>query len=227
MQNLKVAYLELKDIEHAAAELLQKFSKATGKPVVAPIPVDDLIEKFLKVKLEVTDLRKRLGVQDVLGATWFDEGVIRVDESIQDQEGRFCFTLGHEIAHWHLHRPQIEAEKIAPMLFGQKGDAVPNIVCRSSQKKAPAEVQADLFSSRLLMPERMVRDAFKDAVGAAVEIAGVNAQVIAPAILGRWKDLASAVIGKGNFSNVSNEAMRYRLTGLALVREKTAQQQLV
>jgi hypothetical protein len=216
---MKVRFLKVEQIEAAVAELLRNFCRKRNCALTAPVPVEDILEKHLKVKLEIKDLVKLLGVSDVLGAAWFDLGVVRVDERIVDQEGRYSFTLSHELGHWILHRPQVEAERIAPTLFGGSADG-PAVVCRTSEKKAPAEWQADQFAARLLMPTRLVRDAFTAACGnAAVEIDGLSKRRDDAAVQSRWREVAATVIDSGKFSNVSNEAMRYRLSDLGLVRD--------
>jgi Zn-dependent peptidase ImmA (M78 family) len=219
MQSPKVRFLQPQEIESAVRELLHAFAKGRGIPIVPPIPVDDIIEKHLKVRLEISDLVARLGVTDVLGATWFDDGIIRVDERLEAQEGRLSFTLGHEVGHWVLHRPQLEADKVAPLLL-QNQEAPPAVVCRTSERKAPAEWQADQFASRLLLPERFVREAFTAAIGSDhVGIDGLRARRDTAEVNARWREVAASVVAAGNFSNVSNEAMRYRLEGLGLVRD--------
>lgn len=216
---MKVRFLRVEEIENAVAELLRNFCRKRNRALTTPVPVEDILEKHLQVKLEIKDLVKLLGVPDVLGAAWFDLGIVRVDERIVDQEGRYSFTLSHELGHWILHRPQMEAERIAPTLFGN-GASVPAFVCRTSEKKAPAEWQADQFAARLLMPTRLVRDAFTAACGGgAIEIDGMSQRREDAAVQARWRDVASTVIESGKFSNVSNEAMRYRLSDLGLVRD--------
>jgi Zn-dependent peptidase ImmA (M78 family) len=217
MRSPKVRFLQPQEIESAVRELLRAFAKGRGIQIVPPIPVDDIIEKHLKVRLEISDLVTRLGMTDVLGATWFDEGIIRIDERLEAQEGRLSFTLGHEVGHWVLHRPQLEADKVAPLPL-QNQEAPPAVVCRTSEKKAPAEWQADQFASRLLLPERFVREAFTAAIGSdPVGIDGLRARRDTPEVNARWREVAASVVAAGNFSNVSNEAMRYRLEGLGLV----------
>ena len=77
---------------------------------------------------------------------------------IEGKEGRLAFTLAHEGGHWYLHRPLIEMDQVTATLFG-KDDVPkqPTIFCRSSQKKAAAEWQADRFAAALLMPAADVR----------------------------------------------------------------------
>lgn len=217
---MKVPYLADAKIDSAVNELLGKFSRISGTAVKPPIPVDDIVEKYLKVTLEVLDLKSKLGT-DVLGAAYFDENVIRVDEMLLDQEGRLSFTLGHEVGHWQLHRPIYEMDKVSGSLFGPK-TALPAFVCRSSAKP-PAEVQADKFAARLLMPERFVRDAFRAVHGdGPVLIRGLRDRRSDASVVAPWSDVARAVMARGSFTNVSVEAMRYRLDGLGLVSDADA-----
>ncbi len=209
----KVRFLSPEELDSASMELLRKFAKSSGKPISPPIPIDEIIEKHLRVRLEFTDLKEKLG-EDVLGATWFDEGIIRVQQELEDQEGRLCFTMAHEAGHWVLHRPQYEADKVTGQLFKRDStEGPPAIVCRSSQRKQPAEWQADQFAARVLMPEKFVRSAF-------ARVAGGEPVHVGPDGLTRFgsmRDLAAAVIAAGRFSNVSKDAMRIRLETLQLV----------
>lgn len=209
----KVQFLKPEELDGASTELLGRAAKSLGKTLSPPIPIEDIIEKHLRLRLEFGDLTGTLG-PDVLGATWFDEGLIRVDNKLEEQEGRLCFTLAHEVGHWVLHRPQYEADKVTGHLFRREvAEGPPAIVCRSSQRKLPAEWQADQFSARVLMPERFVRSAFTQIAGGEpilVSSTGITR-------LGSMHDLAAAVIGAGSFLNVSKDAMRIRIETLNLV----------
>jgi Zn-dependent peptidase ImmA (M78 family) len=214
----KVPFLADQAIDSAAHELLMKFAKRIGAQVKPPIPVDDIIEKHLGVALEITDLKSKLGTDDVLGAAYFDEKIIRVDESLEAQEGRLCFTMAHEVGHWQLHRPLYEMDKVSPSMFGAK-DQLPAFLCRSNLKP-PAEIQADKFAARLLMPGQFVREAFAAVSGPGpFLISGLRAHRDDVAVIRSWSEIAKAVIAKGSFTNVSVEAMRYRLMDLNLVRD--------
>jgi Zn-dependent peptidase ImmA (M78 family) len=216
---MKIPYLSDADIDSAAIELLAKFTSRLGGKVNPPVPVDDIIEKFLGITLEITDLHIKLGMADVIGAAYFEENVIRVCESLLEQEGRLSFTMGHEIGHWQLHRPLYEMEKVTVGWIGPR-IAMPDFVCRSS-RKPPAEIQADKFAARLLMPERFVRNAFHAIHGEGPYLlAGLRDRRSEVSVVAPWSELARAVLVQGGFSNVSVEAMRYRLDGLSLVRDK-------
>ena len=207
----KVMFLRPRQIEAAANELLHKFGAWREAAVEPPIPIDEIIELYLELDFALADLSKLLGVPDVLGATWFDEKQIRVDERLEQKEGRLCFTMAHEVGHWVLHRPQYEAEKVTLPLFAKEEEArPPAIVCRSSQRKASAEWQADQFAANLLMPARLVRRGFQEAIGKEVDVITGDSAL---------RRVASSVIDAGGFSNVSNEAMRIRLKTLNLVQD--------
>lgn len=108
-----------------------------------------------------------------------------------------------------LHDALLELHRLA------QADA---IFCRSSQKKAPAEWQADRFAAALLMPAADVRATVRALCGDTLPTwEDVEAKRKARVLDEKLRDLATEVMAKGNFTNVSNEAMRYRLLDLNLV----------
>lgn len=224
MLQLNVPFIKGSEIEHAATETLRRYAKATGTLPRPPIPIDGIIESLFGLTLEVEDLKARLGVGDVLGATWFDEQIVRVDTSLEAEgkEGRFAFTLAHEGGHWTLHRPLWEAEKVTrPLFAGAPGkDPPPAIVCRASQAKARAEVQADQYAAALLMPASDVRATMRALYGDdPPSWPGLRRMHKAGQFDAHLHEVAAAVIGDGKFSNVSNQAMRFRLVDLKLVMD--------
>lgn len=220
---LKVAYLPEAQIEAAARELLTKFAKAEAIKLAPPIDVEAVIERYFKIDLGFDDLRKLLGTSDALGAGWFDHARIRIDTSLENEMGRATFTMAHEVGHWWLHRPQYEADKLnlsmVPLAAATngRGSSGKGIVCRSGARKEPAEWQADFFASRFLMPTDLMRSAFKGAVGEPVVLEGLTKASNSKSSTQEWRAVADTMRNEGGFSNVSNEAMRYRLAGLKLV----------
>jgi hypothetical protein len=111
-----VPYLTEQAIERDSEELLAEYSRALRVTVRAPIPIEDIIEKHLKRRIDLGDLHARLGVPrtesepDILGAIWIHERQIFIDEWLDPEEypateGRYRFTLAHEAGgHWRLHR---------------------------------------------------------------------------------------------------------------------------
>ena len=222
IQKLKVPFLPPRDIEHAANELLHRFAREEGANLVPPIPIEGIIERHLKLDFGFADLRSLLGVDDVLGATWFDAGKVRIDSRLEGEEGRASFTMGHEVGHWTLHRPLYELEKLNVSLLPSEVPGVgagKGVACRSRAGREPAEVQANMFAAYVLMPARLVRDCFRSSFGDPVVIEGLaearKAEVgVRPP--STWREVAKSMIEAG-FTNVSNEAMRYRLAELGLV----------
>lgn len=222
MQAIKVPFLKPVEIDHAVRELLQRYGEWRKAPAKPPIDVDEIAEGYLGLTLEIDDLAARLGMPDVLGATWFEEGRICIDHSLEDKEGRFAFTMAHEIGHWQLHRPLFELEKLSLSLFPSRdgAQASPAVVCRSQEKKAPAEWQADQFAARLLMPGAAMRTTARDLFGEGrLVIEGLDELRNAGGLHPELRSYADDVISGGGFSNVSNEAMCYRLLDLKLVED--------
>ena len=155
-----VPYLAEKTIERDAEALLSEFAHARGLAIELPVPIEDIVEKHLKLCLEFDDTHRLFGVPragldrgqgpDILGAIFFDDRRIVIDESLDPEEnplveGRFHFTVAHEGGgHWQLHR-----HLFATMFTDQEK---PSFVCRSSEAKERVEWQADFYASCLLMP---------------------------------------------------------------------------
>ena len=152
-----VPYLAEAAIERDAEKLLAEFAQARGVEIEAPIPVEDIVEKYLKLGIEFDDThrlfrvpRSGLGIDpDILGAIFFDEGRIVIDESLDPEEtpakeGRYRFTLAHEGGgHWRLHRHLFARDQAQSDLFN--GSAEPSVICRTSQVKERVEWQADYY----------------------------------------------------------------------------------
>lgn len=215
---IKVPYRKKTEIEIMALELLGKYSAWKKQPLAPPIDIDEITEGYLKISLELCDLKHHLSIPDVLGATWFDEKIVRIDSSLEEKEGRLSFTMAHEVGHWCMHRPIYEMGKVALPLFGyQQSPPSAAIVCRSAGKKEPAEWQADQFAAMLLMPAELLRGTVLSVVGyGQMKIDQLESYYGDPARNPNLRKGANSIIEAG-FSNVSNEAMCYRLIDLKLV----------
>ena len=169
-----VPYLADEEIERDAAALLAEYAHARGVTIEPPIPIEDIVEKHLKLGIEFDDThrlfnvpRSGLGLEpDIIGAIFFDDARIVIDESLDPEEnpvkeGRYRFTLAHEGGgHWRLHRHLFAKDPAQAALFG--GPALPSVVCRSSQAKERKEWQADFYASCLLMPRKLVFAAWEE-----------------------------------------------------------------
>jgi hypothetical protein len=174
--SIPVPYLSDEVIERDAAALLAEYARARGVTVRPPIPIEDIVEKHLKLRVEFDDTHKLFGIPrdpecdaDILGAIFFDEARIVIDESLDPEEnpakeGRYRFTLAHEGGgHWRLHRHLFAKDPTQAALFG--GSAAPSIICRSSQAKEPVEWQADFYASCLLMPRKLIFETWRERFG--------------------------------------------------------------
>lgn len=171
----KVPHMTPEAIERNAAALLAEYAQAKGVVIAPPIPIEDIIEKHLKLGIEFDDTHSLFGIPrsgsepDILGAMFFDERRIVIDESLDPEEspeteGRYRFTLAHEGGgHWRLHHRHFATKPGGPALTG--GSIPPSVICRSSKAKERVEWQADYYASCLLMPRDMVLVAWKRAYG--------------------------------------------------------------
>lgn len=219
---MKVPYLTLSQIEHDTRLLLAEYEQRFGSPIAPPIDVEGILESLFQLDLRFADLRSSLG-QDVLGATWIAEREVRVDVTLdptvdERKEGRYRFTLGHEVGHWRLHRPLLEAKAQQGSLFGAVSE--PTIVCRSSSKE-PQEWQADVYSGFLLMPEPLVRGQWQTICGSAEPYSAAGEIA---ALQSRWSlaenntPTVSIARELAQVFRVSGQAMQIRLIGLGLIR---------
>ena len=216
-----VPYLPEVRIERDADVLIAQFAQGRGAPVVAPVPVEEILEFHLGLTFAIEDLSELLGARGVLGAIWFNERIVRVDTRLDPSEnpsqlGRYRFTLAHEIGHWQLHRPYYREDPTQGVLFDGRGQ--PAFVCRTGDKP-PVEWQADTYASYLLMPKPLVVAAWQDWRGSldAVVLADIPPSV---AVAGR--DPANVTLDRfckplAERFEVSAEAMRIRLEKLGLV----------
>src|SRR5262245_33706778 len=139
----KVPYLDEQRIESDAAALLAEYQQARGVVITRQVPIEDIVEKYLKLGIEFDDMHRLLNHPrsglgrdpDILGAMFFDERRIVIDESLDPEEnpsmeGRYRFTLAHEGGgHWRLHRHLFAKDPAQVSLFNEP--APPPVVCRS------------------------------------------------------------------------------------------------
>ena len=218
---MKVPWLSRQAIEMAAEGLLGHYQWKIGRPVVPPIPVEDIIERGLGLNLTYSDLRTRLKMPDVLGATFLDRRSICIDESLDQQasKGRLYFTCAHEAGHWVLHGRLISEACRSNAHCSQ-------ILCRQRDARKPLEWQADYFAACLLMPADEITSTFERIYGPnPIILHNTKSAYYGPICydpsLQTWPLIANGVIKEGGFSNVSKQAMIIRMQGLGLIRNET------
>jgi hypothetical protein len=169
-----VSYVSDETIEKDAQALLADYAHQRGVVIEPPIAIDDIIEKHLKIGIEFDDTHRLFGVPrsgigfdpDILGAIFFDQKRIVIDESLDpdanaSKEGRYRYTAAHEVGHWRLHRALFGKDPAQTSLLDT--NAPPSVICRSSQAKTRIELQADLYASCVLMPRKLVFAAWDEA----------------------------------------------------------------
>jgi Zn-dependent peptidase ImmA (M78 family) len=252
---VRVPCLPEKSIEGDAENLLSEYEREKGIRLELPIPIDDIVEKYLKLGIEFDDTHKRFGVPrsegyldpDILGAIYFDERRIVIDESLDPEErpefeGRYRFTLAHEGGgHWRLHRDLFRRDPNQGRLFGEPDE--PSVICRTNQKRAPEEWQADFYASCLLMPNQLVRNAWqahfgdsnrrflKNAMPQGPDTSGASDTEVVQAMNeagrlvddGRWEEIVRPIADR---CKVSPIAMRIRLEKLGLIIRDNQQRNL-
>lgn len=222
--NIRVPYIRKDKIADIASAVITSYRVKLGAPVEPPIPVEDIIERLLNVKLGFLDFEKKLGITGVLGATYVHNKMICINERLVNDptEGRLAFTCAHEIGHWVLHRKFIRRADAS-------GREKETVICRTQNAKLPVEWQADYFASCLLMPKEHVRDTFFRTFGSDPLVlvnakSSYNGPLCFDPCAANWHLIASEIIGFGNFSNVSKQAMIIRLQELGLIVNKTGAQ---
>lgn len=220
----KVKFLPVDKIEGATLQLLGEYGQKYGVVEKPPIPVEEILEAHLELNLGFDDLVKQLGLSDVLGATWVQDRRVLIDQSLDPtdnpiKEGRYRFTVAHEVGHWELHRHLFMQNQNQTSLFGNIER--PSIVCRTCSRKEPIEWQADTFSGFLLMPKDMVFKSWESLHGsrtpyiAEEEMADLSAKWGLAEDELPTVDVARELAGK---FNVSGQAMQIRLIGLGLIK---------
>ena len=187
------------DIEQRATLFLMNYFAECKTPHVTPIPIESIVEHYLGYDIEITD-EGVFANPLVLGGIIFDQKKIMVNTATEEHEGRYSFTLAHEVGHHVLHKAIFESANNDTM------------VCREDANKLTEERQADYFAGALLMPEEQIRQLYK-------ELELPQRRYTGRAI----KAVARKVMTAGGFSNVSNQAMTVRLRQLGLTKDTKVQ----
>jgi Zn-dependent peptidase ImmA (M78 family) len=156
---MKVPWLPKSGIEPIAGDALSGYEEMTGSPVAPPIPVEDVIERYLNLRIGFMDFDKTYGLHGVPGAIYVKDRLIYAADALlaEHAEGRLNFTFAREAGHWVLHRKFVtnaddsRAQRTA-------------ILCRKKDAKKPLEWQADYFAACLPMPEKWIKSAFEESV---------------------------------------------------------------
>lgn len=224
--DMKAPFLTDWMIEQKASEVLRSHEAKYGAINTPYTPVEEILEQTLGYSLEVDDFTRGqyfseagsevLGFIDVKAkAIYINQDIDPMHNSIAT-EGRFFFTLAHEIGHGVLHEELMTEYHAQTSFLDADTQIRPTILCRSPENDKPTyrpfvEKQADTFASYLLMPTNKVTRALQDCFGSDAvltfddlkDMGGVN-QALAP--------MADAM-------RVSKTALRIRLENMGLLTD--------
>ena len=161
----EVKFLLESSIEAEAIRLIAAYNEAQGIEPTLPVPVEEILESHLNLSLDFDNLQQVWGCEDALGGLSVEAKQVFVDQSLDpdrypNMEGRYRFTLAHELGHWQLHRHYYQPIKGQLDLFKEQ-DRQPSVVCRESQAHSRREWQANQFSAFLLMPTSLIRQCWE------------------------------------------------------------------
>lgn len=144
-------FIPPEEIENAAIHFLEKYHPDGS----IPIPIDEIVEIQLKIKVVPSpDLRRLYGI-DAFSTHDFKEIYIDHREFIEN-ENRARFTLAHELGHYSLHRRFIEKAEFKDL--GEWREFILNDI-----KREPLETQANIFAAFLLIPTHDLVEEYKAA----------------------------------------------------------------
>jgi Zn-dependent peptidase ImmA (M78 family) len=185
------------EVEELANGLIRDYCGHTQLDTLTPpIPVEDIAEHFLGYAIDVTN-EGLFSDPEFLGGIDFQTKRIYVNASIVEHDGRYSFTVAHEIGHHILHRDHYL--KLSTELEQE-------ILCREESDKPQIELEADRFAAALLMPHDLILDTFHK-LYLSKKVRSV----------GQARGVAANMIKTGSFSNVSNTSMLNRLIDLKLL----------
>ncbi len=206
-------------IEREANYVLRKFaSEYNGE--IFPLPLEDMCEILYGLFVESANLAELFNREGILGAFCIEDDAIYIDSSLDPNntrtQGRYRFTLAHEIGHQVLHRDfLLKNENNETFAFYKQKRTY---LCRERNYE-PLEVQANKFASYLLMPKEEVLkawerrfgpDAGQKDVSKEIEAKKANPKLKYTYVCNHARDLAREF-------EVSGEAMQNRLVGMKLI----------
>lgn len=169
--DMKPPFLKDGMIEFQANALIRSYEGIHGTIDTLHTPVEDILERTLGLTLEVDDFTRgqyfgEVG-DDVLGFIAIKDKAIFINQNIDPLhnstalQGRFFFTLAHEVGHYVLHKELFTEYHAQQDFFGHEEQQRPAILCRhpdddTTPMRPFIEQHADKFASYLLMPAQRV-----------------------------------------------------------------------
>ncbi len=211
-------------LEYTAERTLLRYAEKYPGVETFPTPIEEICEGLFKINIEPISFAETYQADKTISALCRQPNgrdVVYIDTSIDpyehpELEGRYRFSIAHEIGHYLFHYEELIAQREGENLFDYS--RTPLLLARSNHKDA-IEEEADRFAAFLLMPKTRVLEVwartFGDAHGpkdVSEEIAAIKAD---PTFLYTPVCHLAHQLAKG--FKVSGEAMQRRLTDLGLL----------
>ncbi len=124
------------------------------------IDIDALIEFGYGLEIEWKNIDHFASDGIVLAAIMPNKKLIYMNESqkalFMEKMGTMNFSKAHELGHWILH--VVHLQDYEQLSFTE----YETYYCRSSSKRSPEEIQADMFAAAILMPKRIISGAITE-----------------------------------------------------------------
>jgi len=199
-----VKYLKTKEIQYGVESLFGKEVYTEGK-----LDTDKLCQRLSKLKDLNFEFNQYLG-EDILGKVIYGDNTILLNKNLIEDEGKWRFTLAHEVGHYILH------SKYSDQLNSicDKNICLDNF--NESNQNKRMEIQANFFASFLLIPwnplKRLVRRYFiEERINKGflyLDHQMCNQQIVMKFLIELQK-----------YFNVSISVAKYRLIGLGLLKD--------
>lgn len=190
---IKIPFIDDDEIKKIASSLYNEFQLETDE-----ISGEILFKKFPKYKITFEDFPK-----GVLGVLSLKHNIISLSNEIRNDNKRRNYTIAHEIGHIVLHSSFFDTIDRA---YEYDDDNVSPIVSEEVYKRM--EVQANLFASYLLIPEKKLFVYFNKLLK---DLNIHKKQLYLDSQPCNINDVNHALLKLSEYFNISKEAVKYRL----------------
>lgn len=189
-KNITVGYIREPEIRQKA----NNFLRHHNPDETLPVPLEHIVEFSLGINLlTVPNLKDHIECDGFISS---DFKIITIDDYIFNSvESRSRFTLAHELGHLVLHRDLYEKERIKDL---QGFIDFQNRLGSDGWKSL--EIQANMFASCLLFPDKAMKAKTESAIATAEALGGFTVL-----------DLQDLIIDIQNTFGVSDQAAVYEL----------------
>lgn len=156
------SYLPDRYIETVATRLLGLYEHKFGIVPAPPVPVEDIADVFLDLRILWDTLSEPTGTSLLAGLSPRERMIVFNEsrrEVIEGTQGLYNTVLAHEIGHWELHvERNVEDQQQLPN-FDQEYDC---LYQEATSTQGQKEAQAHKFMGFLLMPSHLLSKAIWD-----------------------------------------------------------------